>query len=144
MLQTYTEIPYKIYSMIEVELSAISQKSLSKSCNLDKQQIYFIENIICGTYIVLATEDKSLHKDKRLFDVNNYIDWDQYTSLYDSDFINTGTEGIPVNKVSTALGIPAKTLCVIEKQSKDYSYKSQENQQIDISFVKDAKQVRTF
>ncbi|KMP07861.1 hypothetical protein CIHG_02830 [Coccidioides immitis H538.4] len=36
--------------------------------------------------------------------------------------------GIPVNEVSTALGIPARTLQAIEKQAKDHSYKPQENQ----------------
>ncbi|KMP01311.1 hypothetical protein CIHG_01600 [Coccidioides immitis H538.4] len=47
--------------------------------------------------------------------------------------------GIPVNEVSTALGIPARTLRAIEKRAKDRGYKPQENQRIDISFVEDAK-----
>ncbi|KMP04423.1 hypothetical protein CISG_10398 [Coccidioides immitis RMSCC 3703] len=32
--------------------------------------------------------------------------------------------GIPVNEVSTALGIPARTLQAIEKQAKDYDWKN--------------------
>ncbi|KMU82197.1 hypothetical protein CIHG_10591, partial [Coccidioides immitis H538.4] len=32
--------------------------------------------------------------------------------------------GIPVNELSTALGIPARTLHVIEKRTKDFAWKN--------------------
>ncbi|KMU92313.1 hypothetical protein CIHG_10141 [Coccidioides immitis H538.4] len=89
--QTHTGIPHKIHDMVKMELSVISQKSLLKSHNLSKQQIYFMKNIIHGAYIVPATEGKSLYRSKRLFYVNNYINWNQYTSLYNPDFMNTST-----------------------------------------------------
>ncbi|KMU73809.1 hypothetical protein CISG_10157 [Coccidioides immitis RMSCC 3703] len=101
MLQTCTEISYKIHGMVEIELSAIPQKSLSKSHNLGKQQIYSMKNIIHNIHVIPATEDKSSYRGKRLFYVNNYIDWNQYTSLYNLDFMNTSTA--LVNKFSFKL-----------------------------------------
>ena len=51
-------------------------------CFLAGNRFYFIQSILQSAYIIPASYS---HPD--LFYINNYIDWDQYNTLYSSDFL---------------------------------------------------------
>jgi hypothetical protein len=59
-----------------------------KKRNLGSQRFYAMENILRSAYLVPAVipSDESYEA----FFVNNYIDWEQFNTLYDPDFKRTG------------------------------------------------------
>ena len=67
--------------MIEVEPSLESQAKNPRK--LGHRRFYEMSNVIRSAHVVPAGKGRSY--------INNYIDWDQYNTLYDVDFINNGT-----------------------------------------------------
>ena len=46
--------------------------------------MYSLENVIRSAHVIpISAEHESFY-------VNNYIDWDQYNTLYDPDFLRNG------------------------------------------------------
>ena len=72
--------PHKVHGMIEVEPSLESQAKNPRK--LGHRRFYEMSNVIRSAHVVPAGKGRSY--------INNYIDWDQYNTLYDVDFINNG------------------------------------------------------
>lgn len=73
-----------IHGIVEVEPWPISLRRSPRFFTGEK--IYSLAHIIRGAHVVLAT----LLPVQYWF-VNNYIDWDQFNTLYDKDFETKGT-----------------------------------------------------
>ncbi len=52
------------------------------SCNIDAWQFYQMFTILCSTHVI------SIRLQNDTYYINNYIDWDTYNIIYDSDFFS--------------------------------------------------------
>ena len=70
----------KIHGMFEAEIMSVSTVINSRA--LSSWWFYDLSHIICSVHLVSVNEQCTR------FYVNNFIDWDQYNTIYDSDFLN--------------------------------------------------------
>ena len=75
---------HEIYEIIELEkMCTLIAKNF---CNLGVHQIIEILLVLRSTHVVPKNQEKFV------FYVNNYIDWDQFNQLYDSDWMKKGVK----------------------------------------------------
>jgi hypothetical protein len=82
-------LPHEIHGMVEVQryrgMAPVEKR------NLGSQRFYAMENILRSAHLIPASSDSDVkNKNREVFFINNYIDWEQYNTLYDSDFKKTG------------------------------------------------------
>jgi hypothetical protein len=81
--------PHDIHGMIEAQLCSC-RRSQTEKCwsakkrNLGCRYFYALENVVRSAHVIPATPEHET------FYVNNYIDWDQYNTLYDPEFLQKG------------------------------------------------------
>ncbi|KAI9840208.1 MAG: hypothetical protein M1837_001836 [Sclerophora amabilis] len=71
----------EIHGMVEVERWPESRARQPR--NLGQRRFYGMSTILRSAHVIPARDKVSY--------VNNYIDWDQYNTLYEPDFLNNGT-----------------------------------------------------
>jgi len=82
--------PHEIHGMVEARRCPC-RRTLSETCwsssrkrNLGCRSFYPLENVIRSAHVIpTSAEHESFY-------VNNYIDWDQYNTLYDPNFLQNG------------------------------------------------------
>jgi hypothetical protein len=81
--------PHEIHGMLEAQ-HCMCRRPQSEKCwsvkkrNLGCRCFYALENVVRSAHVVPSgTEHESFY-------INNYIDWDQYNTLYDPDFVQNG------------------------------------------------------
>ena len=58
---------------------------------MGNQRFYVMENVLRTGAHLIPTKSRTEVEDGRVvFYVNNYVDWEQYNTLYDADFVKTG------------------------------------------------------
>ncbi|KAI9750296.1 MAG: hypothetical protein M4579_006529 [Chaenotheca gracillima] len=72
--------PSKTHGMVEVERWPESKAEVRR--NLGRRRFYDMPTILRSAHVVPASGGK--------FFINNYIDWDQYNTLYEPDFLEEG------------------------------------------------------
>jgi len=75
----HQELSHEIHDMIEMKNWSINL--IRNSRKLKAHQFYWLTNVIWSAHVMLINENMSIYY------VNNYIDWDQYNTLYDEDFL---------------------------------------------------------
>ena len=76
--------PHPYHGMLEMEVQSTPSPRT--------RQIIAIDNILRGAHIVPAQEAGGGVGQPEIFFVNNYIDWDQFNTLYDPDFLAAGKQ----------------------------------------------------
>ena len=74
--------PFRSHGMLEVEIQQASKSVHPRK--LVGQRIYDISTVIRSAHLV----PKDLNQ--TIFYVNNFIDWDQYNTIYEEDFLSNG------------------------------------------------------
>jgi hypothetical protein len=82
--------PHEIHGMVEARRCPC-RRTLSETCwsssrkrNLGCRSFYLLESVIRSAHVIpTSAEHESFY-------VNNYIDWDQYNTLYDPNFLQNG------------------------------------------------------
>ena len=79
--------PHEIHGMVEV------QRNRDRAATMRKRNpcFYAMENIIRSAHLIPAGMPSDVgRQNHEVFFINNYIDWEQYNTLYDPDFMRTG------------------------------------------------------
>jgi Plavaka transposase len=79
--------PHEIHGMVEVQQDV----AVRRKRNIGNQRFYAMENILRSAHLI-PTKSRTEVEDGShvVFYVNNYVDWEQYNTLYDADFEKTG------------------------------------------------------
>jgi hypothetical protein len=77
--------PHEIHGMVEVQDVAVRRKR-----SIGNQRFYAIENVLRSAHLI-PTKSRAEVEDRSgvVFYINNYVDWEQYNTLY-ADFVKTG------------------------------------------------------
>jgi hypothetical protein len=81
--------PHEIHGMVEAQrcpcrCTPSEECWSSRKRNLGCRCFYVLENVVRSAHIIpTSAEHESFY-------VNNYIDWDQYNTLYDPEFLQNG------------------------------------------------------
>ncbi len=75
----HQELSHEIHDMIKMKNWSINL--IRNSQKLETHRFYWLTNVIQSTHVMLMNENMNIYY------VNNYIDWDQYNTLYDEDFL---------------------------------------------------------
>jgi hypothetical protein len=49
-----------------------------------------MENVLRSAHLIPTKSRTEVEDGRVVFYVNNYVDWEQYNTLYDADFVKTG------------------------------------------------------
>ena len=79
-----TERPSDIYRMFKVKPWSKTQARNPRS--LSYRRFYSLTTILRSAHLIPTS-----HLEKGAFYINNYVDWHQYNTLYDKDFLAKGT-----------------------------------------------------
>lgn len=101
VLRPRSKLPHEIHGMYEVELDddpLVSEPNARRPRTIGNRRFYNLNNILRGAHVVPAflEENEGLAdagrtgRKKKIYYINNYIDWDQYSTLYDPDFLKKG------------------------------------------------------
>lgn len=90
----HQELSHEIYDMIEMKNWSINL--IRNSWKLKTHRFYWLTNVIRSAHVMLMNENMSIYY------VNNYIDWNQYNTLYDKDFLKKRHQKMnELNKIVT-------------------------------------------
>ncbi len=90
----YQELLHEIHDMIEMKNWSINL--IRNSWKLKAHWFYWLINVIQSAHVMFMNENMNIYY------VNNYIDWDQYNTLYDEDFLKKKHQKInELNKIMT-------------------------------------------
>jgi hypothetical protein len=74
-----------------VEVQRYQDVAVRRKRNIGTQRFYSLESVLRSARLVPAKPRAEVENGSReVFYVNNYIDWEQYNTLYDADFAETG------------------------------------------------------
>ena len=82
--------PHEIHGMVEARRCSCQRSPSEALCwssrrrNLSCRRFYALENVIRSAHVIPTSAENDS------FYVNNYIDWDQYNTLYDPEFLRNG------------------------------------------------------
>ena len=82
--------PHEIHGMVEARRCSCQRSPSEALCwssrrrNLGCRCFYALENVIRSAHVIPTSAENDS------FYVNNYIDWDQYNTLYDPEFLRNG------------------------------------------------------
>ncbi len=90
----YQELLHEIHDMIEMKNWSINL--IRNSWKLKAHWFYWLMNVIQSAHVMFMNENMNIYY------VNNYIDWDQYNTLYDEDFLKKKHQKMnELNKIMT-------------------------------------------
>ncbi len=75
----YQELSHEIHDMIKMKNWLINL--IRNSWKLEAHWFYWLTNVIRSAHVMLMNENMNIYY------VNNYIDWNQYNTLYNEDFL---------------------------------------------------------
>ncbi len=90
----YQELLHEIHDMIKMKNWSINL--IRNSWKLKAHWFYWLMNVIQSAHVMFMNENMNIYY------VNNYIDWDQYNTLYDEDFLKKKHQKMnELNKIMT-------------------------------------------
>ncbi|PGH13468.1 hypothetical protein GX50_09023 [[Emmonsia] crescens] len=84
-LRNPTGLPNEIHGMLEVEEPTPGQTDAGRKRNLTNRRFYSLEHVIRSAHVIPKYHLQK-QEQQPVYYINNYIDWDQYNTIYHPNF----------------------------------------------------------